>query len=59
MPFISFIYKIGKKNKRYYGKYCTEYVSDDHEGLDKEVEYILIKGINEYRRNNKKRNTEN
>jgi hypothetical protein len=50
MTFITFIYKIGKNNKTYYGKYCTDYISDDHEGLDIEVEHILIKGINEYRK---------
>jgi len=50
MPFITFIYKVGKNNKTYYGKYCVDYVSDDHEGLDNEVKYILIKGLNEYRK---------
>jgi len=52
MPFITFIYKVGKHNKTYYGKYCFDYISDDHEGLDNEVEYILIKGLNEYRKKN-------
>ena len=52
MPFITFIYKVGKNYKTYYGKYCFDYISDDHEGLDKEVEYILIKGLNEYRKKN-------
>jgi hypothetical protein len=50
MPFITFIYKVGKNNKTYYGKYCANYISDDHEGLDNEVKCILIQGINEYRR---------
>jgi hypothetical protein len=50
MPFITFIYKVGKNNKTYYGKYCINSVSDDHEGLDNEVKYILIKGLNEYRK---------
>ena len=52
MPFITFIYKVGKNYKTYYGKYCIDYISDDHEGLDNEVKYILIKGLNEYRKKN-------
>ena len=52
MPFITFIYKVGKTHKTYYGKYCFNYISDDHEGLDNEVKYILIKGLNEYRKKN-------
>ena len=52
MPFITFIYKVGKNPKTYYGKYCVDYISDDHEGLDNEVEYILIKGLNDYRKKN-------
>jgi len=51
MPFITFIYKIGRNSKTYYGKICTDYVSDDHEGLDNEVKYLLIRGINAYRKN--------
>ena len=49
MTFITFIYKIGNNSKTYYGKYVTDYVSDDHEGLDSEVKYELINGINRYR----------
>ena len=52
MPFITFIYKIGKNYKTYYGKYCFDYISDDHDGLDNEVKYILIKGLNDYRKKN-------
>jgi len=52
MPFITFIYKVGKNYKTYYGKYCFDYISDDHEGLDEEVKYILKKGLNEYRQKN-------
>jgi hypothetical protein len=52
MPFITFIYKVGKKYKTYYGKYCFDYISDDHEGLDNEVKQILIKGLNQYRKKN-------
>ena len=51
MPFITFIYKIGRNPKTYYGKICTDYISDDHEGLDIEVKYSLIRGINAYRKN--------
>ncbi len=50
MPFITFIYKIGKNNKTYYGKYCFDYISDDHEGLDDEVKDKLINGLNKYRK---------
>jgi len=49
MPFITFIYKVGKNYKTYYGKYCFDYFSDDHEGLDNEVKNILLQGLNEYR----------
>ena len=52
MTFITFIYKVGKYNKTYYGKYCADYVSDDHEGLDNEVKYILLQGLNQYRQKN-------
>ena len=52
MTFITFIYKVGKNNKTYYGKYCVDDVSDDHEGLDNEVKYILINGLNKYRNKN-------
>lgn len=50
MPFITFIYKVGRNNKTYYGKYCTNNLSDDHEGLDNEVNYILKEGLNKYRK---------
>jgi len=52
MPFITFIYKVGKNSKTYYGKYCFDYISDDHDGLDNEVKHILKKGLNEYRKKN-------
>ena len=50
MSFITFIYKVGKNNKTYYGKYCFDYISDDHEGLDTIVQNLLIQGLNEYRK---------
>ena len=49
MPFITFIYKIKNKPKTYYGKYICDYMSDDHEGLDTEIKYILLSSINKYR----------
>ena len=50
MPFISFIYRIGRNEKTYYGKYVTDYVSNNHEGLDIEVKMSLLHGLNEYRK---------
>lgn len=52
MSFITFIYKIGKNDKTYYGKYCFDHISNDHQGLDNKVKYILKKGLNEYRKKN-------
>ena len=50
MPFITFIYRIGRNKRTYYGKYVANYISDDHEGLDTEVKYDLLRGLNEYRK---------
>ena len=44
--FITFIFKLN--NRTFYGKYYTDYISDDHEGLDKEIKPYLLKGINEF-----------
>lgn len=53
MAFITFIYKFGKNPKTYYGKYCADYISDDHEGLDIEVKYILEEALcKKYNNNN-------
>ena len=52
MCFITFIYKIGKDLTTYYGKYASDSISDDHEGLDKEVKPFLIDGLNAYRKRN-------
>ena len=52
MSFITFIYKVGKNSNTYYGKYCVNYISDDHDGLDNEVKNSVIKGLNEYRKQN-------
>ena len=54
MPFISFIYRFGRNKRFFYGKYVTDYISDDHESLDGEVEYDLINAINEYRKQKNK-----
>ena len=51
--FITFIYKIGNRcNRPYYGKYCADYISDDHEGLDLEVKSSLIHGLCQYKKLN-------
>ena len=49
MPFISFIYRTGRNPKTFYGKHVTDYISDDHEGLDHEVKYELLRTINLHR----------
>jgi hypothetical protein len=50
MYFITFMYRIGygmaDNTRTYFGKYCFYYISDDHEGLDKEIKPDLIKAIN-------------
>ena len=50
MPFITFIYKIRKNT--YYGKYMTNCISDDHEGLDTVVRPYLVNGLNKFRKQN-------
>ncbi len=52
MSSITFIYKVGKNPKTYYGKYCSDYISDDHDGLDNEVKYILEQSLNQYKKQN-------
>ena len=49
MPFLTFFYSIGKSTKRYLGKNLTDWISDDHDGLDTVVEHFLRNGINTYR----------
>ncbi len=45
--FITFIFKLpNKPGQLFYGKYYTDYISDDHEGLDKEIKPYLLKGMN-------------
>lgn len=48
--FITFIYKIKNHPKVYYGKYCFQSISDDHEGLDREIKGGLVYGLNKYKR---------
>jgi homoserine acetyltransferase len=49
MPTIVFIYRINNDPQRYYGKYITDYISDDHEGLDTEIQPIVLQFLNVYR----------
>jgi len=51
MPFITFMYKIGRNQRIFYGKFFADYISDDHDGLDNEVRYYLLRTINRYRQN--------
>ena len=53
MSFITFIYRINDDPKIYYGKYVTDFISQEHEGLDLVVKYDLIDGLNTYRIKNK------
>ena len=41
MPIVCFMYRINNDPKTYFGKYVADYISDDHEGLDREVIGIL------------------
>ena len=50
--FITFIFKL--KNKTFFGKYYTDKISPDHDGLDEEIRPYLLKGISEYRKLEKK-----
>jgi hypothetical protein len=46
MPFITFFYKLKNDNTKYYGKFVSNYISDDHDGLDREMKSIVVYGIN-------------
>ena len=46
MPFITFFYKLKNDNTKYYGKFVSNYISDDHSGLDREMKSIVVYGIN-------------
>ena len=41
--FITFIFKLNYKT--FYGKYYTDNISPDHEGLDAEIKHYLLQGI--------------
>ena len=44
--FITFIFKLN--NKTFYGKYYTDNIPPDHEGLDEVIKPYLLQGINCY-----------
>ena len=46
LTFITFFFKLN--NNTYYGKYYTDNLSPDHEGLDEEIKPYLLQGISEY-----------
>ena len=48
--FITFIYRIENNPKTYFGKCYFDYISNDHEGLDKEILLCLLNGINKYKK---------
>ena len=50
MIFISFFYKIENDPKIYYGKYYSDKILQDHDGLDLLVEDIVLFGLNKYRK---------
>ena len=55
MAFITFMYQLKGQKRRgddsiFYGKYVSDYLSDDHEGLDKEAKDVLVRGLNLYRK---------
>ena len=53
MPSVSFIYRIGRNPRVYYGKYVCDYISDDHNGLDREVSHDLVQCVNIFKKSNK------
>ena len=48
MPFITFFYKLKDSPQKYWGKYVSNYISDDHDGLDREIKSTVVHGINLY-----------
>ena len=46
MPFITFFYRLKNDNTKYYGKFVSNYISDDHDGLDREMKSNVVYGIN-------------
>lgn len=47
--FITFIYRVEKITKHIM---CFNYISDNHEGLDNEIKYILEQTLIKYKKNN-------
>jgi len=56
MSCVTFIYRIHGNPKIFYGKCVFNRLSDDHEGLDREVVYHLLPAINKYRTNQGSKN---
>lgn len=48
MSFVTFFYQIGYNT--FYGKYYADWISNDHDGLDRVVKPYLMKGLNEFRK---------
>jgi len=48
--FITFIFTL--QGKTFYGKYYTDYISPDHEGLDEVIKPYLLKGLRAYKKSN-------
>ena len=49
--FITFIFKLpNKPGQTLYGKYYTDYIAPEHEGLDQVIKPYLLKGISEYQK---------
>jgi hypothetical protein len=49
MAIISFIFRVDEDPTRMFGKICLEYLSDDHEGIDREIKYKIHNLLNAYR----------
>ena len=50
MASITFIYRIHNQSKAFYGKLVKPTLSDDHEGIDREVRNYVLSGLNAYRK---------
>ena len=49
--FITFIFtRSFRPGKTFYGKYYTDNISPDHDGLDEEIKPYLLRGISEYQK---------
>jgi len=57
--FITFIFTLPTRpDKKYYGKYYTDNIAIDHNGLDEEIKPYLLKGISEYQKQEEHRSSE-